>query len=199
MIRLSPMRRTSAISKRVGSAGSVTNEDTSAERIAELAARINQLLIDPPVFTLATAESCTGGNVAAALTSVPGSSAYFQGGIVSYSNAAKIALLGVPDEILARRGAVSAESACAMADGARLRLEADIAVSTTGIAGPDGGTVRKPVGTVFIALAEPDATTAFEHHFEGDRASIIRQSTIVALALIEQTARKVKTEDGRSD
>ena len=160
--------------------------------------RINALLIEMPTITLATAESCTGGNVAAALTSVAGSSVYFLGGIVSYSNAAKNALLGVSGEILADRGAVSADCAQAMAEGARARFGADVAVSTTGIAGPGGGTNRKPVGTVVFALSDPSGTLTFERHFEGDRQSVILQSTLVALELIEQAAMELKQDIIRS-
>ena len=169
-----------------------TVEESLRRSIDATAVRINALLIESPTITLATAESCTGGNVAAALTSVAGSSAYFLGGVVPYSNAAKNALLGVSNEILADRGAVSAECAQAMAEGARARFGADVAVSTTGIAGPGGGTPRKPVGTVFFALADPDDTFTFERHFAGDRQSVIHQSTVFALTLLEQAAMKLK-------
>ena len=100
-------------------------------------------------LTLATAESCTGGLVAARLTSVPGSSDVFVGGIVSYANEVKIGELGVPAELIEQHGAVSAEVAEAMARGARERLGVDVAVSVTGVAGPDGGTEEKPVGLVY--------------------------------------------------
>ena len=154
----------------------------------ELAARINQLLVAPEggtsPQTIATAESCTGGGVAAALTSLAGSSDYVMGGIVSYSNAAKASLLGVPQEILETRGAVSPECARAMAEGARRALGSDLAVSTTGIAGPGGGTARKPVGLVYIAVAGPDGTSAVEHHFPGDRAAVTSAATEAALAML---------------
>ena len=122
--------------------------------------------------TLATAESCTGGLVGAALTSLPGSSAWYLGGIVAYSNALKIRLLGVPAEILDARGAVSPETAGAMAIGARGAAGADFAVSITGIAGPDGGTREKPVGLVYMAVAAPHGTATFKHQFSGSRAEI---------------------------
>ena len=101
-------------------------------------------------LTLATAESCTGGLVAARLTSVPGSSDVFLGGVVSYANEVKTAALGVPEDVLAAHGAVSAETAAAMAEGARRRLDADVAVAVTGIAGPGGGSDEKPVGLVYV-------------------------------------------------
>lgn len=111
--------------------------------------------------TLAFAESCTGGALAARLVDVPGVSAVFQGGVVAYSNAAKQALLGVPEALLAAHGAVSEPVAAAMAAGARERFAADVAVATTGIAGPDGGSAEKPVGTVCFGLARADATVAW--------------------------------------
>lgn len=154
----------------------------------ELAARINRLLIAPQggtsPLTIATAESCTGGGVAAALTSLAGSSDYVMGGIVSYSNAAKASLLGVPQEVLETRGAVSPECARAMADGARRALGTDLAVSTTGIAGPGGGTARKPVGLVYIAVADQEGTSAVEHRFPGDRAAVTGAATEAALAML---------------
>src|SRR3982751_218449 len=104
-------------------------------------------------LTVATAESCTGGLVAAAITAVPGSSGYFLGGIVSYADAAKAELLGVADAVLQAHGAVSAQAARAMASGARDRLHSDLAVSITGIAGPDGGSDEKPVGLTYLGLA----------------------------------------------
>src|SRR5690606_25849076 len=105
--------------------------------------------------TIATAESCTGGLVAHRITTVAGSSAYFIGGVVAYSNELKQSLLGVPAAILERHGAVSRQCALAMAQGVRLRTGADIGVSTTGIAGPGGATPTKPVGLVYIACATP--------------------------------------------
>lgn len=131
--------------------------------------------------TLATAESCTGGLVGAALTGLPGSSAWYLGGVVAYANELKIRLLGVPAEILAARGAVSLETARAMAAGARAATGADFAVSITGIAGPAGGTPEKPVGLVFIGVAAPHGTATFKHHFSGSRADIRQAATEAAL------------------
>jgi PncC family amidohydrolase len=151
-------------------------------------ARINALLATPdggqsPV-TVAAAESLTGGNVSARITSLSGSSAYFLGGIVAYSNAAKAALLGVSEETLATRGAVSAECAREMAEGARRAFGADVAVATTGIAGPGGSTERKPVGLVYIALASSDGVTTEEFRFPGGRAVVTDASTEAALLML---------------
>jgi PncC family amidohydrolase len=151
-------------------------------------ARINALLAtsdggQPPV-TVAAAESLTGGNVSARITSLSGSSGYFLGGIVAYSNAAKAALLGVSEETLATRGAVSAECAREMAAGARRAFGADVAVATTGIAGPGGATERKPVGLVYIALASPDGVTTEEFRFPGGRAVVTDASTEAALLML---------------
>jgi nicotinamide-nucleotide amidase len=135
-------------------------------------------------LTLATAESCTGGMVAERLTAVPGSSEAFVGAVVAYSNGVKTRELGVPEETLARHGAVSAEAAGAMAAGARERLGADVGVAVTGIAGPDGGTDEKPVGLVFLHAESPDASIARRLELPGDRESIRRRATVTALHLV---------------
>jgi nicotinamide-nucleotide amidase len=134
-------------------------------------------------LTLATAESCTGGLVAARLTSVPGSSDVVLGGIVAYANEVKERELGVPAELLLEHGAVSAEVAEAMARGARARLGADVAVSVTGVAGPDGGTPEKPVGLVYVHAEGPAGGLGRELSFPGDRASIRARSVVIALHL----------------
>ncbi len=136
-------------------------------------------------LTLATAESCTGGLVAAALTAIPGSSASVLGGFVTYSNDQKMALLGVSEGVLATVGAVSEDCARSMAEGARLATGADIAVSTTGIAGPGGATADKPVGLVFIGVASQGQATRVERHvFPGDRAAVRAATVAAALAAI---------------
>lgn len=133
---------------------------------------------------ITTAESCTGGLVAAALTSISGSSAVFERGFITYANEAKIVALNVPENILKTHGAVSAETAMAMAAGALKNAKADIAVSVTGIAGPGGGSPEKPVGLVFMALATRKGTEARRFQFEGDRAEVRRQATIKALSFL---------------
>jgi nicotinamide-nucleotide amidase len=135
-------------------------------------------------LTLATAESCTGGLVAHRITNVSGSSAYYLGGFVTYSNELKEALLGVRHETLLAHGAVSEETAREMAQGARKRTGADISVAVTGIAGPTGGTPEKPVGLVYIALSAPDAELGRRHLWRGDRLSNKEQSAKAVLQLI---------------
>jgi nicotinamide-nucleotide amidase len=136
-------------------------------------------------LTLATAESCTGGMVAAAITSVPGSSAVLDRGFVTYSNEAKTELLGVPAALINAVGAVSEDVARHMAQGAKQRAGTNLAVSITGIAGPDGGSPEKPVGTVWFGLATADGQV-FAHHrrFPGDRQAIRAASTLYALQLL---------------
>jgi nicotinamide-nucleotide amidase len=135
---------------------------------------------------LATAESSTGGMVAARLTDVPGSSDVFVGGIVAYANEVKRAELGVPADVLERHGAVSPETAAAMALGARERLGVDVAVSVTGIAGPGGGSKEKPVGLVYFHAVGPDGERPWELDFPGDRDAIRRRSAVTALHLVRR-------------
>jgi nicotinamide-nucleotide amidase len=131
---------------------------------------------------LASAESCTGGGLAAALTAIPGSSAWFERGFVTYSNISKQELLGVPADLIAQHGAVSAAVARAMAVGVLTHSHAQYAVAITGIAGPGGGSVEKPVGTVFIAWAGAHHETREQvYAFLGDRAAIRQQSVLAAL------------------
>lgn len=137
-------------------------------------------------LTLATAESCTGGLVAARLTSVPGASDAFLGSVVAYANGVKEGGLGVPREILERHGAVSAEAAAAMARGARERLGADIAVAVTGVAGPDGGTEEKPVGLVFVHAIGPEGEEARRTELPGDREMVRGRATAAALHLVRR-------------
>jgi nicotinamide-nucleotide amidase len=135
-------------------------------------------------LTLATAESCTGGSVAARITSVPGSSAYFTGGIVAYANAVKQALLHVSPQTLEQHGAVSRETVVEMAQGARQTLHTDCAIATSGIAGPDGGTTEKPVGTVWIAVAYKDKITTFRQEGDYGRNGNVARATDKALQIL---------------
>ncbi|MCB1529886.1 MAG: CinA family protein [Rhodospirillales bacterium] len=133
-------------------------------------------------WKIATAESCTGGLIAAALTDIPGASCVFDRGFVTYSNDAKREMLGVPAGILQKHGAVSGETARAMVEGALKHSLADLAVSVTGIAGPDGGTKEKPVGLVYIGFGRRDETPQVEKYmFKGDRASVRTQTVRAAL------------------
>lgn len=141
-------------------------------------------------YTLATAESCTGGLIAHRITNVPGASSVFLGGVVAYANAVKTALLDVPEAMLAAGGAVAEAVAIAMARGARARLGADYAVAVTGIAGPGGGSPEKPVGTVYLAAAGPDACLARHARFTGDRDAIKAQTAETALRLLLELLEK---------
>jgi competence/damage-inducible protein CinA-like protein len=143
-------------------------------------------------LSLGVAESSTGGLVAARLTSVPGSSDVFKGGVVAYANEAKVAQLGVPEELLARYGAVSAEAAAAMAAGARERLGVDVAVAVTGIAGPGGGTAEKPIGLVYLHAEGPEGGLAREFDFPGDRNAIRSRATAGALHLTRRLLAQIR-------
>lgn len=135
-------------------------------------------------LTIAVAESCTGGLVADAITDIAGSSGYFAGGVVSYSNEAKLRLLGVPGAVLAAHGAVSAQVARAMAEGVRDRFGTSVAASVTGIAGPDGGTDAKPVGLTYVAVADADGVDVRRHLWSGDRAANKVSSAAAVLELL---------------
>jgi len=137
-------------------------------------------------LTLATAESCTGGLVAARLTEIPGSSDVFRGALVAYADDVKVEQLGVDPAVLAAHGAVSAETAEAMAQGARTRFGVDVAVSVTGVAGPGGGTPEKPVGLVFIHATGPDGDEALRFEFPGERDWIRTRSAVAALHLLRR-------------
>lgn len=139
-------------------------------------------------MTVGTAESCTGGLVAHILTEVAGSSGYFQGAVVTYSDDAKKTLLGVADDILAAHGAVSAQVARAMAAGARERLGVGLAVAVTGIAGPEGGSAAKPVGLTYVAVADEGGDEVRRFHWTGDRAENKRLSARAALELLLERA-----------
>ena len=134
--------------------------------------------------TCATAESCTGGGIGSAITAVPGSSAVFAGGVISYSNDVKRDVLGVKPETLSSVGAVSSETAAQMAQGVRNLLKTDFAVAVTGIAGPDGGTDDKPVGTVWFGLATPAGVRTEKCLFMGDREQVRAQTIIHALGML---------------
>jgi len=137
-------------------------------------------------LTIAVAESCTGGLIAHRLTNVSGSSTYFVGGVVAYSNEVKERVLGVSSETLSSYGAVSEECAREMARGARHLLDTDVAISSTGIAGPTGGTPQKPVGLVYVALAAQDIERCERHLWQGNRLENKRQTSEAALEMLRQ-------------
>jgi len=149
--------------------------------LAQLVATVGEALLRQNAM-LVTTESCTGGWVAQACTAVPGSSRWFERGFVVYSNAAKEEMLGVSAAILARDGAVSEAAVRAMAEGALTHSRAQVAVAVTGIAGPDGGTPDKPVGTVWFAwTGTRRETLSRRHQLNGDREAVRRQSVVIAL------------------
>jgi nicotinamide-nucleotide amidase len=151
-------------------------DETMAMRVGEL--------LNRKKLTLAIAESCTGGLISHTITAVPGSSNYFLGGVVSYSNQLKMDILGVEQDVLINHGAVSAETAMAMASGMQRISGANIAVATTGIAGPDGGSDEKPVGTVYFGLATQDGCRYFLHNFSGTRSKIQKIAAQTALDIL---------------
>jgi PncC family amidohydrolase len=168
-------------------AGELLGSPNGDAALVALAERLQAVCIDRRL-TVALAESCTGGLVAAALTAVPGSSGYVLGGIVSYSDEVKRDVLGVDAELLAAHGAVSAQVARAMAVGARERLGADLAGSVTGIAGPDGGSDAKPVGLTYVGAADGHGVDVRRFVWPGDRAENRRDSAIAVLELLLERA-----------
>jgi nicotinamide-nucleotide amidase len=162
-----------------------TDGSTVDEQVAALLRGEGAAL--PNARSIATAESCTGGLVAARLTELPGASDYVRGGIVAYSNEAKVSQAGVAPELIERHGAVSAKVAQALADGARFRLETDVGVGLTGIAGPGGGSAEKPVGLVWVSVAEPaGARLTRSVNLPGGRADVRDRATTVALHLVRR-------------
>jgi PncC family amidohydrolase len=143
--------------------------------------------------TIATAESCTGGLLAHTLTNVSGSSDYFDCGIISYSNPAKIQLLGIPEQLLKKHGAVSKEVAAAMAKAIRQHAQVTYGLATTGIAGPTGGTKDKPVGLVYIAISTKNAVVVKKFLFSGDRLINKESSCTAALELLLETLSRKKS------
>lgn len=154
--------------------------------LASLAQRLQDLAIAQGV-SVGTAESCTGGLIGHTLTEIAGSSDYYRGGVISYSNELKADLLDVPAPMLDEHGAVSEPVALAMARGARARLGIDYAVSVTGVAGPGGGTAAKPVGLTWVGVAGPDGERARRHQWDGDRSANKRASAAAALVLLLET------------
>jgi PncC family amidohydrolase len=153
------------------------------QELLDLAGRVGAACRERGV-RLGTAESCTGGLVAHIVTEVPGSSDYFSGALVTYANEAKIALTAVSSEVLAAHGAVSAQVAKAMADGARETLGVDIAVAVTGVAGPDGGSAAKPVGLTYVAVADASGDDVRRYTWDSDRTGNKRLSAAAALELV---------------
>lgn len=146
---------------------------------------VGRMLLDRNA-TVATAESCTGGNLALSIVSVPGASAYFKGGVIAYANEVKINELGVDPAIIAAYGAVSQQTAEAMAKGCIRKFSTQYAIAVTGIAGPDGGTPEKPVGTVWIAIATPSMVISRNFLFGDNRMRNIQRTTIAAFDMLRK-------------
>ena len=159
----------------------LTDADSSA--LTQLATQLQHLAIERGV-TIGTAESCTGGLVGHSITAIPGASAYYLGGVVSYSDAVKHELVGVPRATLERHGAVSAQVAVAMAEGIRQRVGCDLSVAVTGVAGPDGGTEAKPVGLTYVATARAAGHEVRRHVWSGDRVANKEHSAMAALQML---------------
>ena len=166
-----------------------------ADRLTASAAKLLGAALSASGKTLAVAESCTGGLLGGAITSIPGSSLYFSGGVLAYGNSSKISLLGVPPALIATRGAVSREVAVAMADGVLSIFRADLAIAVTGVAGPGGGSRGKPVGTVWVAVVAPGGVRyAHRFRFPGDREAVrratVRASLDAAIDVLESEPRE---------
>lgn len=153
------------------------------DELLDLARRVGTACRDRGV-RLGTAESCTGGLVAHVITEIPGSSDYFAGALVTYSNEVKVGVADVPSEVVDAHGAVSAQVARAMADGARRVLGVDLAIAVTGVAGPDGGTAAKPVGLTYVAVADGDGDDVRRFVWDSDRTGNKRLSAAAALDLV---------------
>ena len=163
-------------------------EDLSESELVELATQLQALFLERGL-TLATAESCTGGLVAHTVTEVAGSSGYLRGGIVAYADEAKERLLDVPHDVLDAHGAVSAQVARAMADGAAARFTTDVSVAVTGVAGLGGGSPAKPVGLTYVAVTAPSTNEVRRFLWTGDRAANKRASAGAALLLLLEVVR----------
>ncbi len=155
----------------------------SDDELLDLAARVGAAC-RAHGLTIGTVESCTGGLVVHLLTEIPGSSAYLRGGLVTYANDVKIALAAVPEQVLAAHGAVSAQVALAMAEGARVLLAVDVTVAVTGVAGPDGGSDAKPVGLTYVAVADGLGSDVRRYLWTLDRSGNKRASAAAALAFL---------------
>lgn len=150
------------------------------QNLLSLSTSVGKVLLERD-YTISTAESCTGGLLSHVLTGISGSSAYFIGGVVAYSNVIKARMLGVQGVTLEKYGAVSQQTAQEMAEGVRKQFQTDIGLSTTGIAGPTGGTATKPVGLVWIGISTPENMWTYECHFNGGRLQVMENTVVECL------------------
>ena len=170
----------SEISRKVDELRAIIGDYIYSEQEDTLAACVGRMLTAAGK-TVSSAESCTGGTISSLFTSVPGSSAYFLGSVTSYANSVKMGVLGVPQETLDQYGAVSSETVKAMAEGVRRITGSDFAVSTSGVAGPGGGTAEKPVGTVWVGVASAKGTETFRVQYNSDRKRNIERFSAFTL------------------
>jgi nicotinamide-nucleotide amidase len=183
-----PAEAAQSLAKAETGIGALLGEDCYGRDAETLEVVVGRMLRERRL-TVAVAEACTGGLLSHRLTSGPGASAYFERGVLAYSNRAKTELLGVPESILRAQGAVSGACAEAMARGVATLAGTSCALAVTGIAGPDGGTTSKPVGTVFIGLVAEEQALARRFFFAGDRAAVTWQSTQAALDMLRRALR----------
>ena len=170
------------------------SQEITMDSLSHLAAELGHLL-QAQNAQVTTAESCTGGGIAEAITRIPGSSAWFEAGFVTYSNVQKTKQLGVPESLFGQVGAVSREVVEAMVTGAPAQSGARFAVAVSGVAGPGGGSEEKPVGTVWLAWGDGSEVTSERRYFAGDRDEVRRQTVIAALeGLIRRTVREIKNQ-----
>jgi nicotinamide-nucleotide amidase len=166
-----------------------------ADRLTASAAKLLGTALTASGKTVAVAESCTGGLLGGAITSIPGSSRYFAGGVLAYCNSAKISLLAVPPGLIAARGAVSRDVALAMAEGVLSLFPADLAIAVTGVAGPGGGSRGKPVGTVWVAVVTPGGVrNAHRFRFSGGREAVRRETVRASLGAAIDVLRSLSAE-----
>lgn len=195
-LRLSGQAETKSDSKRIVKAGieemrALLGDLIFGEDVSSLEEIVGRSLLQRSL-TLATAESCTGGYIGHLITSIPGSSEYYKGGVVAYSNDLKQTFLGVKSESLEAYGAVSEAVALEMAEGVRDKCQSDFGLATTGVAGPGGGSEEKPVGTVWIAVAGPQGSMARKYHFGNHRQRNIRRSALMALDRLRKEVQKIE-------
>ncbi|KAB2809962.1 competence/damage-inducible protein A [Phaeocystidibacter luteus] len=193
-----PDENTAMMEERFAEARELLGDCVYGEGVSTLEEVIGKMMTEMGV-TVSTAESCTGGSIGSMLTSIPGSSAYFLGGIIAYANDVKVKTLGVNEADILMHGAVSEQVITQMARGAAKRMKSDYAIATSGIAGPDGGTDEKPVGTVWIAVHGPSGTKAEKFQFGHNRSRNIRRSVLMGMDMLRKELLKAQRERAKAE